>query len=302
MIARILFALLAGLLLAAPASGYWQSRSQISISAAASYTGPGDIVPGASAWYGLRAYSSATRGTKAVNVCNALDVVCADLLTDATTGALVITTIGGVNCSIATCTIKTIYDQTTGNNCTGTCDLTQATIANRAIFNTGSLCTTASLPCMDAVNASGVPCYLSAGNITVNQPLSFSAVTNRPSAAGNYSTVIGHQTGNYGFYSQPGVMNLAWTADHTATASNAAFHATQAVSKGAGSSLYVDGSTTTFTSSTQNFGATKLASMADTTCTLDVARMYFAEFGIWPSDFGASVSTINSNQHSYWGF
>jgi hypothetical protein len=58
------------------------------------YTGPGDIAPGAKAWWGLRAYSAAKRGTRAVNVCNVSDVACVDFNTDATTGTLVIT-VGG---------------------------------------------------------------------------------------------------------------------------------------------------------------------------------------------------------------
>src|ERR1700733_9426847 len=44
-----------------------------------SYTGPGDVVPGALAWWGLRAYGAATAGTKAINICRASDSTCEDI-------------------------------------------------------------------------------------------------------------------------------------------------------------------------------------------------------------------------------
>jgi hypothetical protein len=60
------------------------------ITASASFTGLGDIVPGAIGYWGLRAYSSATRGTAAVRISRP-DTTQTDLLTDATTGALITT-------------------------------------------------------------------------------------------------------------------------------------------------------------------------------------------------------------------
>src|SRR5216684_5005777 len=93
------------------------------------FVGSGDIVGGWQVWYGLRAFSAAKRGTKAINVCNVSDVACADFLTDATTGALVVTTVGGSDCSVVVCIIKTLYDQSGALACTGACDNTQATIS-----------------------------------------------------------------------------------------------------------------------------------------------------------------------------
>jgi hypothetical protein len=60
----------------------------ICVSPAASYTGPGDVVSGAKAWYGLRAYSAATAGTKAIRLCDHLGANCADISTSASTGKL----------------------------------------------------------------------------------------------------------------------------------------------------------------------------------------------------------------------
>src|SRR5215472_2356967 len=76
------------------------------------YQGPGDVVSGATAWWGYRAYNAAKCGTAAVNVCNVSDVVCADQSTSATTGQLFLNTVGGTNCvSAGPCTNKTLYDQ-----------------------------------------------------------------------------------------------------------------------------------------------------------------------------------------------
>jgi hypothetical protein len=104
-----------------------------------SFTGPGDVVAsGTSFWFGLRAFSAAKRGTKAINLCNVADAACADVLTDGTTGDLLApTNIGGIDCTaITVCTIKIFYDQTGNTDCAGpaACDALQATIASRATF------------------------------------------------------------------------------------------------------------------------------------------------------------------------
>jgi hypothetical protein len=80
---------------------------------AAAYKGPDDVTTWQAFW-SLRAYSAATRGTKLANVCNStggVDVGCADMLSDAVTGNLVSATISGITCPGANCTVKTLYDQ-----------------------------------------------------------------------------------------------------------------------------------------------------------------------------------------------
>lgn len=54
---------------------------------APAYTGVGDIVA-QQYWYGLRAYSSATRGNAAINLCDNAGANCADVATNASTGVL----------------------------------------------------------------------------------------------------------------------------------------------------------------------------------------------------------------------
>ena len=59
------------------------------------YVGPGDsgIQPGAAAWIGLRAYSLAKAGTKAINLCDNAGANCSDESTNAS-GNLVVGTLG----------------------------------------------------------------------------------------------------------------------------------------------------------------------------------------------------------------
>ena len=65
-----------------------------------SYQGPGDLgISGIYALWSTQAYSSATRGNKAVNVCLPNGGTCADFSTDAVTGKLDVTTISGSSCT-----------------------------------------------------------------------------------------------------------------------------------------------------------------------------------------------------------
>src|SRR5215472_2788662 len=62
------------------------------------FKGEGDIVPGALAFWGLQAYTQATRGNKLINACHSTagaDDGCADLHSDATTGKLVPAVVDG---------------------------------------------------------------------------------------------------------------------------------------------------------------------------------------------------------------
>src|SRR5258706_14710917 len=114
------------------------------------YQGPGNVVTtGWIFWFGLRAFSAATAGTKAANICNSGDANCADVNTLANGNFDVATATGApLNCGGAggTCTIKTLYDKSGATNCTTACDFTQATIASRPtlVFN----CINTTLPCI----------------------------------------------------------------------------------------------------------------------------------------------------------
>jgi hypothetical protein len=140
------------------------------------YQGPGDKVSGAFVWYGLRAYSAATRGNKAINVCLTGGASCTDTVINATTGALTITTVGGSSCASVTCYIEKIYDQTGGTNCSSaSCDLTA--IANgTADYPILTLSCLGSLPCITFGGNSGLETAIGHNVTATAQPLTTSIV------------------------------------------------------------------------------------------------------------------------------
>lgn len=175
----IIAALFVGLLgLAAPAS----AQFNVNTGAASVFCvrGPGDIQP-YTTWNGLRAFSMAKCGQRAVNACDStggVDNACADMVTDKSTGKLVPQAIGSLTCGTdnsGNCTVKIIYDQTGNNACSGSvaCDAVQNTIANR--YNLyGSIGCNAVYPCMFS-SAAGAG-YTMAGSLSLTQPFALVAV------------------------------------------------------------------------------------------------------------------------------
>lgn len=266
-----------------------------------SYTGPGDVISGAVVWYGMRAYSAAKRGTKAVNVCLPLDVTCGDLNTDASTGALTITTIGGTACNNSTtiCTVKIFYNQGSGG---GTNDLSQATIGNRPTFQINCIGT---LPCAKFVSASS---QSMTGTISTQaQPLSFSVV-----ALNNLSNTIGQRIFSpYAGGAQP---LLYWQALTQVTLYvNGGFGT---VNGGAGGNYAINaglnnGATSGFLQ-VNGTNATASYSSGGTSTVLAIgadagggsyADFGFGEGGMWPSFFATTpTNNIETNERTYWGF
>ena len=135
--------------------------------AAGSYQGVGDIVSAAGFYGGVWAYTAATRGTKALNVCNTGG--CADVSTDATTGQIPATlVVQGNNCASVTCTVATIYDKSGNGH-----DFGQNTSANRATL-TNSGCPAGANWCL----SSGTSTFYTYGSVSgpSAQPVTASVV------------------------------------------------------------------------------------------------------------------------------
>lgn len=255
-------------------------------SPAAAYSGPGDVVASAAAWYGLRAYSTADRGNRLMNVCNVADVACADLSSDATTGALVISTIGGSSCSIVTCTIKTMYDRS-GNSY----DVTQATIAQRPSLIASCV---NSLPCA-RFNAAN-PFLTNTGTASFNQVLTISTVDARKGATSTV-TVVFAMGGQVVFHVGANTLGLFSAGTTTVTANDSVWHATQGVFNGASSVINVDGTGTTVNPGSG--GGTTIVQIGDAVRTINFD---FTEGGMWASSFSAGNRTsMCQNQQAYWG-
>jgi hypothetical protein len=260
---------------------------------AASYVGPGDVVSGALAWYGLRAYNSATRGNPLVNVCNStggVDVGCADLSSSATTGALVAATVSGITCPGANCTIKLWYDQS-GNGIT----LTQNTIANRAALTASCL---GSEACAVFTSASSQS-YSSSGTVSSAQPYTMAGAyseTGVPEAG-----IISVQSAEVGLLASGtagfGLLYDVNTGGASFAISDSVFHVVQGIWNGASSVANVDNTTTTGNSTTALSGKVYLGVIFS-----DYPNASVFELGIWGLGFSSGQQTsMCHNSHTYWG-
>jgi hypothetical protein len=260
------------------------------------YSGPGDIVASATAWYGLRAYSAAKRGNVAINVCNVSDVACVDMSTDAVTGALVVTTVGGSSCSIITCTVKTFYDQANSGSCGGPCNLTNSTIANRPTLIVSCL---SGKPCLQFVGSSSQELD---GSFSNPPPTTVSAVVQRNAAFTTRGSWFFAGSASYFFESTVNTVAFYGGAEISATASDSAFHAYQVISNGASSNLVIDGTSNTGAGGAGGPSATTVMGH-DPAFATGLLSGLVVELGIWGTVFsGGNISSVNSNQHTYWGF
>lgn len=270
----------------------------------AAYVGPGDVVSGARFWYGLRAYSLATAGTAAARICNSGDANCADVNTLANGDFDVATATGApLNCGGAggTCTIRTLYDQTGGNNCSAsTCNLGNATIGNRPTLSFNCI---GSKPCMTFTSASSQVLTAATSLTSTITPHTYSAVA-QTTNTGAARHLIGTNAATATQLGYPATNNTVQGfsgSSRTATASAGSYHALQAV-LGTSADMNVDG-----TSTTGNTGTAGLL-----TATISIGAISGTQFmsgqileaGGWNNlGFSAGQSTsMSANQRAYWGF
>jgi hypothetical protein len=282
---------------------------------APTYTGPGDIVS-FSVWWGLRCYKSTYAGS-------VVDIT--DTATGSTTGTRLQCASGGTisavvsasactfvtgnacsplatTCAVA-CNIARMYDQTLGALCGGTCDLQQNTNSLRPTYLTSCI---GSLPCSGwsgAANTEMVPVGIGAS--ATNAPNSISYAGERTGAfttsmnviidQGNQTTLQYNNTANtMQFYMSGTTIN--------ATVSDSAFHAVQAIDTATGSaSVNVDGTATTGATgaSTWKLGGAVGSRAGTNPLTADMLELGVLQGAVFT---GPQITSLNSNQHTYWGF
>ncbi len=284
--------------------------------AVAAYSGPGDVVV-AAAWFGLRPYSLATVGNKAVNLIRSSDSHTCDFLSSTTLGLgnSASCSTGGDNgtalatwCAATTCSVVTLYDQTGSTNCSSAaCNITQATSAKRPTITLSCL---GSLPCMAFVRAS-------------NQFLGESASVNAGLGNGPSFASAAKRTGNTtSFHEYFGVgkaellfknaVNQAGTFAGTgvyATAADSSWHAIQGFASGTASDtyVYIDGSKTTGTD-TGSLTQTGVNLGCFNQSTTDCLDGNLAEAGLFDAQSSTvgwsntQLSNMNTNIHNFWGF
>lgn len=261
------------------------------------YVGPGDIVSGATAWWGLRAYSMATAGSAAINLRASGDNATSDFST-LSTGALDVASIAAFQTAHGgSLFVTTLYDQTGNGN-----DMAQGTTANQPQLQLNVL---GSLPAM-SFGGSAFLRKISFAS-TLPQPWTLSAVADRTGSTSAYNSIItGSSTGMW-FPNVADAMELEGpTAVRVTSVVDNLWHAAQGIANGVNSFMSVDGSTTGPSSGgTATFpsGTADVFIGSDNAGPGDPMNGFINEAGVWPIAFSAGqIVSINSNQHTYWAF
>ena len=264
----------------------------ITYSPGSSYSGPGDIVSSATAWWGLRAYSLAKAGTKAAQICRTSDSACIDVYTLA--NGNFDTGYASAFCSGTTCRVAILYDQTGNGH-----DAVDSTGSQQPVLTFNCI---GSLPCMTFNSANSTLLYNNDG-FTVPQPYTMSSVAERTANFTTEVPLLQDGTNVYGIYFDSVANSWLMYGGGTPlemSASDSAFHTIEAVFNGASSEGYLDGSGTGTSQVGSSFGTGGL-SIGGTWPTY--LKGIIIEEGIWGSGFNATqAGNMNTNQHSYWGF
>jgi hypothetical protein len=260
------------------------------------YLGPGDVVPGAVGWWGLRAYTFADIGANAVRLREDGGNTESDFATIAGGGldTSAISTFKGANNLF----VVKVYDQVGSN------DLEQATAANQPKFILSAL---GSRPAMED-NGSASTLLQSLNTLAFDVP------------PWTFSTVYEVLTVNDGMIAIGSVqafpqlrVNLAGAANTvrinlpdvgvSASATDNAWHALQGVFGAATLDANVDGSPNTTANTTATPMLARKLDLFSFDNSSNYLRGYIGEVGFWDSDFSSGESSsMSANQHSYWGF
>lgn len=219
------------------------------------FSGPGDVVGGAQAFYGLRGYTAAkaTANIKAVGLIRASDSHTCDVLLNGTTGGLGVTgncSTGGENgtawatwCTSTTCKATALYDQVS------TINAVQATGTAQPVLTPNCIGT---LPCL---TFSGAQTLNAAGSAS-NQPLTISTVVVRTGAFTAQGDIFSDDPGLavVAFDSSAATVAEYFGSFATVSATDGGWHAMQFVVNGSSSAFVIDATQTTG----QNFGASAL--------------------------------------------
>lgn len=266
---------------------YATSSASVVVSNSVSYTGPGDIVSGADAWWGLRAYGAATAGTKAIRLARASDGAQENIST--LSNGNLDTSTAATFCASTTCTIITWYDQT-GNGF----DVTQTATSSEATYTVNCL---GSLPCATLPGGTG---YSSSGNMTQAQPLTYSVMYDR-TLIQEYELVLdNNRNAILGTAAAANQAQITAGSQVTATSTDNVWHAMQGVLNGSSSFFYIDGTQTNVSLGGNYIFSTPIVFLG--TASKELVGMA-TEGGVWGSAFSTTTaSSLNSNQHAYWAF
>jgi hypothetical protein len=291
----------------------WTNPSPLTYTA--SFVGAGDVVASSNAWYGLRAYNAAyAAATGNIGIFRrSSDSTTCTGIASAATGGLDLTTAycpgtttlpSFCGASAGNCFATRLYDQSGAHACTGSvaCDVVQATTAGQPqlIFNCHN-----ALPCLRFANGSFQFLVSATNLVTLAQPLTVSFVSNQTGSLSSINVV-----GAYGSSVQWGYSSTAndatFFAGSVAVATGApqnTLHAMQIVVNASASITYIDGTQTTGLVAGTNVGTGNPPSVGANSGDALAFNGDFYENGGWPGAFTTpQQSSMNTNQHTYWGF
>lgn len=292
---RVLIALTLWLALALPCSAQMTTLGAggTKMVAAAAYTGPGDIVSGASGWWGLRAYNAAyaTGSNSAAIVCDAATFLVCSTINILSNGKFDTATASGSAACATACVVKSLTDQT-GNSNTATC-------ASAAVCPTLTFNCLGTNPCLTFTAASSQTFTMTSINTPGSGGASISAVIGRTGTAlgivigGGGISALGSNAAATGI--------TQWVSGTvSATQTDNVIHAVQAVNNGASPNSYlnIDGTTTTGSST---YGAATIQTLGSGQGNFYNGK--FEELGLYLSiDFtGTQANNLCHNQFAFWG-
>jgi hypothetical protein len=264
------------------------------------YVGPGNVVSGAKAWWGSSGYTSTDTGN-AMEVCEPTNTTCVNWAIGAS-GYVTPALVGGADCTMVTCTIRTFYDRSGSNSCGGApCNVVETSATNRAIVAFNAIIST--IPCAFQPGNSGNG-YSIATGFNQSQPTTVLAVTERNS----HFTTQGVYLQSNTLYPllQSSSANTVTTYGGTlvtATASDSAFHSIQAVDRTPNSDFQVD-STQTLGAADPGGGSMSVGGGVNVLFDggTSASQGYMCDLGIWGVAFsGANLTAMNSNRHAAYG-
>lgn len=259
---------------------------------AATYTGPGDIVASATAWWGLRAYTTASIGSNVIKLCRSSDSATQNFVCLAT-GALDVASINTFK-GADTLTVDTLYDQTGNGN---HLNLWAGTPSNQPNFlltggpNNGLRFT------FDGSRYFG---FTGFGGITQVQPWTITSFAIRTANFTTAQFIMGQSSAYIMYDALSAAFKFHATADVGATCIDNAWQTFICVGNGASGDISIDGVSTAVNAGTQDFGGTDFEIGNKLAAPLDNGS--WVEGGIWAGSFSAGNKTsMNSNAHTFWG-
>jgi hypothetical protein len=265
------------------------------VSAPAGFTGPGDVVSGATAYWGFPIYNN----TFAASLGTVFDWSCHS---GSNTGSIHATSTGAPNSSDLTAMttqcagepfilMPNAYDQTGNGNTAvsgGSARITDSLIGSFPGF-----------ACLGGGE-------ISATITSVSQPVTYLAVANRTADFTTSESVITTYNGLTGtILSYRNATNTVGTwggaAYLTVTASDSAYHALMGVANGASTQAFADG-----TGGGAGSGGTDATSVKLAVCGLlggiGTLSGFVVGGGMWPADLTSSAAALSSNLHTNLGF